>query len=75
VVGQLEKSEIRTIMRGGHGKLIPTPPGDIEFDAVFKIEVHLPKGVTTGPPVVVRVSLTPRFDESYLPYLPEGVYQ
>jgi hypothetical protein len=70
-------SGITGITRDGHGKLIPIPSSDVEFEVEYRIEIDIPQQeVRIGRPAVekaqVSVSLKPGFDESYLP---EGMYQ
>jgi hypothetical protein len=70
-------SGITGLSRAGHGKLIPLPLEDIEFDVVYSIELKFPNGLDRNSPpstqeVDASVSVKPWFDEDYLP---DGAYQ
>ena len=66
---------IRSITRSGHGKLIPIPPEDVEFDVEYRIKIDIPQDIRSGKRAAEKarasVSLKPQFDEGYLP---EGLY-
>lgn len=70
-------SGIRSFTESGHGKLIPIPPADLEFDVEYHFRADLPQGKlrpddSSAAQPRISVSIKPSFDESYLP---EGAYQ
>ena len=73
-------SKARSRHYSGHAKLAPIDEEGIEFNVVFKLRYDywletVRKGLPEVEKVRASLSLEPLLDETFLSYLPDGMYR